>query len=435
MSKNDFNSRGTHNTRFFVMWAVEYVVTSLNTIKQNIFNQAESSLSPTRMKSRSRNMRILKIVFTICNSAVCRVAIAILYFSSVPVSSIARDITFCDERIPVEHNFVAKQLMNVISSQIPSVNMIQLRQQKMDYFPVIEDYLRQFGLPQDLKYIPIIESGFNNLSSSVGARGFWQLMPGTARQYGLKIAEDGYGYDERDDIHKATRAACRKLIDDYNEIVRRFNLSSWVLTVAGYNWGNGNIQNKMRREGTNYFAMNLNKETAVYVYKIIAVKELFEYPELYMKGLGGNVFSTVSTSGKSKAAKPGLQKEDTTVFRSMTLTIKDEVKNASDPKNNEKAPLINEIFILGKLKGNYNKFRDGDVIAVELKADLKTPYGFAAAGQVIKGSGWIIDGRIFVGFEDYGHCIIVDNSGKKGIAPQMLKSDKLVTVRYEEEVN
>ncbi len=357
------------------------------------------------------------------------------YCLLIPFSTIARDITFCGERIPVEDNFVAQKLMNVISRQIPGVNMVQLRQKKIDYFPIIESYLRKYGLPQDLKYLPIVESGFSNVSSPVGARGFWQLMPATARQYGLKIAEDGYGFDERDDIDKATQAACHKLIDDYNEIVRRFNMSSWVLTAAGYNWGNGNIQNKMRKEGANYFSMNLNSETAVYVYKIIAVKELFEFPELYMKNLGGNVFNLSGVQkNNGKKTEPFQTDKDETEFKTMTVEVSDKTANpgglSMDP---EKDIEIKQYLILAKLKGSYKKFRDGDVVTIELKADLSTPYGFAAAGQEIKGTGWLIDGKIYVGFEQYGHSILVDGRNEKGIAPAMLQKDKNVTVRCEYE--
>ena len=352
----------------------------------------------------------------------------------------ARDITFCGEKIPVEDGMVGQKLMSIISRQIPTVNMVQLRQKKIDYFPVIESFLRQFGLPQDFKYLPIVESGFANLKSPVGARGFWQLMPPTARQYGLIVDEFGLtGYDERDDIYKATEAACRKIVSDYNEIVRRFKLSSWVLTAAGYNWGNGNIQKRIRSEGANYFTMSLNPETAVYVYKIIAIKELFEYPELYMKNLGGNVFNTISTiSAQTKPKKEKKREpekveestvavEDDVVFQTMTINMDTEEKSKIAAEESAKAVT----YISAKLVGSYKKFRDGDPVSVLLGSDLRTPYSFARQGEVLKGTGWIIDGRLYIGFEEFGHSVVYDLSNNKGIDPGQLKDKKAILVRYE----
>jgi hypothetical protein len=100
-------------------------------------------------------------------------------------------------------------------------------------------------------------------------------MKPTAEEYGLRVNEY---IDERNDIYKSTYVACRQLADYYNGIASQFKIYSWVLTAAAYNFGIGNMSKAIRRQGTDYFQMELNNETANYVYKIIAVKELWEYP-------------------------------------------------------------------------------------------------------------------------------------------------------------
>src|SRR3954452_20840682 len=219
----------------------------------------------------------------------------LVYFSlnllcvHVPVSTTwARDIMFCGEQVPIDNSFVANKLMDVIRQQIRIINLPQLRSEARMYFPIIEYYLKAAGMPEDLKYIPIIESGFRNINSSVGAQGFWQLMKPTAEEWGLKVNAIR---DERNDIYRATIAALKELARNYNMIRRDYKVSSWVLTAASYNYGTGRLYNKLRTEGKNYFTMNLNPETANYVYKIIAIKELFEYPELYIKNFRYNIFN------------------------------------------------------------------------------------------------------------------------------------------------
>lgn len=226
---------------------------------------------------------------SICSFIVC-LLISVL-------NSNAHDIIFCGERIPVHNDFVAQKLMNVIRYQIPNVNLPQLRKRVQANFPRVEYYLRATGLPEDLKYLAIVESGFENVTSSVGARGFWQLMPETAKELGLTVSSS---LDERDNLDKSTYAACRHLAYYYLEIKKKFGIYSWVLAVAAYNFGIGNISKAIQRQGKDYFTMHLNQETALYVYKIIAVKELFEYPELYMKDFGYNVFSVIQFNSDTK---------------------------------------------------------------------------------------------------------------------------------------
>ena len=180
----------------------------------------------------------------------------------------AHPIIFCGEYIPVDNDFVANKLMTVIKSQVSYVNMPSLRASAAMYFDYVTYQLRAYGIPEDFKYLPIVESGFRLVSSGVGARGFWQLMPETARGLGLRVDSV---VDERDDIEKSTRAACRVLKDYYQYISKKHKKTSWVLAAAAYNFGIGNMSKAVTAQGDDYFTMNLNTETALYVYKIIAI--------------------------------------------------------------------------------------------------------------------------------------------------------------------
>ena len=319
----------------------------------------------------------------------------------------AHEIVFCGELIPVNKDFVANKLMNVIRNQVPNVNLPSLRQRALTYFPYVSAMLKKAGIPEDFKYLPIVESGFMVLTSRVGARGFWQIMPPTAKQYGLVMNST---VDERDDIIKSTAAATRLLADYYNYIQRNQKIASWVLTAAAYNFGIGNIIKAIKTKGTDYFSMNLNAETALYVYKIIAVKELFEYPELYMKNFGYNVFT--ASGPNRKASQGGGDKDE--AFSSVSVNVSNK-KNVSLEKPHK------ETFVTAHIKGKYKDFADGDLVALELDENLTVQGGYTKKGSGIKGEGWVIDGRVFVDL-GYGHDLLLyDTDGKKGLALENLK--------------
>ena len=103
-------------------------------------------------------------------------------------------------------------------------NILQNKAAKL--FPIIEPILQAYGIPDDFKYIPLVESGLDGGISSKGAKGLWQFMPGTARTYGLKV---GKGVDERANVQKSNIAACKYIKELYAE----FN--SWTLAAAAYN--------------------------------------------------------------------------------------------------------------------------------------------------------------------------------------------------------
>jgi hypothetical protein len=119
----------------------------------------------------------------------------------------------------------------------------------------------------------MVESNLSNAVSPAGAAGFWQLMPETARQYGLEVNEE---IDERLNVDKATAAAARYLRDMYK------NFDSWVLVAAAYNRGEAGLQRKIeQQENRDYFSLELNRETSRYLYRALALKLLVDSPERY----------------------------------------------------------------------------------------------------------------------------------------------------------
>ncbi len=379
-------------------------------------------------------MKLIKLV----------VSLTTVWITSTPIVCKAHDIIFCGERIPVNNNFVADKLMSVIRRQIPYVNLPDLRKRVEASFPVVEYYLRETGLPEDFKYLPIVESGFLNVSSPVGARGFWQLMDKTARQWGLTVSDV---VDERDNLRISTYAACKVLASYYLQLRQKYGVSSWVLTAAAYNFGIGNITKAINKQGNDYFSMTLNLETALYVYKIIAVKELFEYPELYMKDFGYNVFQVIKAGADTK--NPTSSK-DSEAFNSMTINvnakdgyhpenvvIKEPAKSATIEKGAEKMFDRSQFkYIAGNIKGKYKNFDDGNLVSIELLEDLEVTGSFSKKGNVLKGKGWIIGDRIFIDLGYSDHAVtLLDNTGKKGVLMGSLKKGEPILLKVENNKN
>jgi membrane-bound lytic murein transglycosylase D len=141
------------------------------------------------------------------------------------------------------------------------------------YFPMIEEMLDRYGIPLEMKYLAVIESALNPIARSpVGAGGLWQFMYGTGKQYNLDV--NSY-VDERSDPYKSTIAACKYLKDLYK--VHK----DWLLVMAAYNSGSGNVTKAIRRSGgkTNFWDISpfLPKETRSYVPAFIAVTYLMNH--------------------------------------------------------------------------------------------------------------------------------------------------------------
>ncbi len=142
------------------------------------------------------------------------------------------------------------------------------------FFPVIEPILKANGLPADFKYLAVVESGLQNLRSPAGARGMWQFMESSGKSLGLEINDN---IDQRYHLEKATQAACEYLKDAYYSFDK-----DWFLAAASYNMGVRGLQRNMSFQNSRaYEELYLNSETARYVYRIAALKCIFENPTQY----------------------------------------------------------------------------------------------------------------------------------------------------------
>jgi membrane-bound lytic murein transglycosylase D len=184
------------------------------------------------------------------------------------------DYSFADEALPLNDARVNSKMQRSLlkhNHRVVQSNILQTKAEKL--FPIIEPILKAYGIPDDFKYIPLVESGLCEGTSIKGAKGLWQFMPGTARTYGLKV---GHGVDERKNVRKSTIAACRYIKELYGE----FN--SWILAAAAYNNGSIPLQKAINRQNEdNYFRMHLNRETGSYVYNLIAMKAIISQPKKY----------------------------------------------------------------------------------------------------------------------------------------------------------
>ena len=141
------------------------------------------------------------------------------------------------------------------------------------YFPIIEPILESYGVPDDFKYLAMIESGLQNITSPAGAKGFWQIMKSTGREYGLEINSN---VDERYNLILSTKVACEYLIK------AKKKYGSWTLSAAAYNAGMNRISSELERQSVdNYYDMLLGQETGRYIFRIIAVKEITNNPKKY----------------------------------------------------------------------------------------------------------------------------------------------------------
>ncbi|MBW6515636.1 MAG: LysM peptidoglycan-binding domain-containing protein [Candidatus Cloacimonetes bacterium] len=147
------------------------------------------------------------------------------------------------------------------------------------YFPLFDEVFTSHGVPLDVKYLAIAESGLSSMAtSSVGAGGIWQFMPSTARQYDLRI--DNF-IDERRNIFKATDAAARYLINSY-QFMQNLGSDDWLLAMCAYNAGNNGVARVMREQQANDFFDLIMRvdETNRYVWRAAAIKLIFENEEL-----------------------------------------------------------------------------------------------------------------------------------------------------------
>ena len=141
------------------------------------------------------------------------------------------------------------------------------------WFPVIEPILKKNNIPDDFKYLAVIESNLENVVSPAGATGFWQIIKPIGTKYGLEINDE---VDERYNIEKSTQAACDYLNDAFSQF------GTWTMAAASYNAGLNGIEKWSGLQKTkNYWNLVLGSETSRYVSRAIAIKLIMQNPSLY----------------------------------------------------------------------------------------------------------------------------------------------------------
>jgi membrane-bound lytic murein transglycosylase D len=181
-------------------------------------------------------------------------------------------LTFAGEAVPLERYYVKEQFdRELLINSYWQSQTIQFFKRANRWFPVFEPILKQYNIPDDFKYLALIESGLMNAVSPAGATGFWQILEGTGKDLGLEINEF---VDERYNVEKATVAACKYLLKSKEEY------GSWTLAAAAYNMGNRGIKRQLERQKVDsYYDLHLNEETSRYVFRILAMKIIFENPQ------------------------------------------------------------------------------------------------------------------------------------------------------------
>ena len=184
------------------------------------------------------------------------------------------DLNFAGESMPLENPDILERMDRelLVNTYWQSNGLLMFKRAKK-YFSIIEPILAKNGVPDDFKYLAVIESGLTNAVSPAGARGVWQIMPATGRENGLEVNKN---VDERYNLEKATEVACKYLLKSKSK------LGSWTLAAAGYNAGNAGVSRRLKEQGVaGYYDLLLGEETGRYLFRIVALKEILSNPKKY----------------------------------------------------------------------------------------------------------------------------------------------------------
>lgn len=184
------------------------------------------------------------------------------------------DVSFAGEPVPLDipdvHERFDKELQ--INTYLHSSTLFLMKRANR-WLPQIDSILRQNGIPEDFKYLPLIESALINDVSPKNAVGFWQILKTSGKELGLEITKE---VDERYDPLKSTKAACKYLKRAYAKF------GNWTMVAASYNRGMGGMERAIENQKVKaYYDLFLNDETSRYVFRILAIKEIYENPEKY----------------------------------------------------------------------------------------------------------------------------------------------------------
>ena len=196
--------------------------------------------------------------------------------SSMTLSpDVPSSVPFCGKLIDITRYDMREAYDRELSSftYFHSTTMLLIKRANR-YFPVIEPILKANGIPDDFKYLMVIESNLNSIARSpAGAAGLWQFMPTTGREFGLEVNEN---VDERYHIEKATVAACKYFKQAYAKY------GDWIAVSAAYNAGQARISSQLEKQLASH-AMDLwlVEETSRYMFRLLAAKEIFSNPQRY----------------------------------------------------------------------------------------------------------------------------------------------------------
>ncbi len=193
----------------------------------------------------------------------------IIYTPRIPDS-----IDFAGEKVPLEYYDVYESLdYEMLKIMFWHSEMILYIKRQKEIFGIVEPILKQYGIPDDFKYLMVAESGMVNVVSPAKAEGYWQFLKETAKEYGLEVTDE---VDERYHLEKSTIAACKYLSDSYKAF------GSWTMAAASYNVGRSIMKTQIEQQKmTSFYDLRLNPETARYLYRIVAYKIIMTNPRDY----------------------------------------------------------------------------------------------------------------------------------------------------------
>ncbi|SDB24054.1 Transglycosylase SLT domain-containing protein [Flavobacteriaceae bacterium MAR_2010_188] len=188
--------------------------------------------------------------------------------------SIPEKMDFAGENVPLQDPDIYERMdRELLVNTYWQSNGLLIFKRSKKYFPVIEPILKKHGIPEDFKYLAVIESGLTNAVSPAGARGVWQIMKETGKENGLEVNDN---VDERYHLEKSTEVACKYLKQ------AKEKLGSWTLAAAAYNAGNAGVSNRLKEQKVgSYYDLLLGEETGRYLFRILALKEIINNPKKY----------------------------------------------------------------------------------------------------------------------------------------------------------
>ncbi len=183
-------------------------------------------------------------------------------------------IDFAGEPTPLQMNDVRERLDRelLINANLDATTLLIIKRANR-VFPIIEPILKMYNVPDDFKYLAVIESGLVNAVSPAGARGVWQFMPLTAKEKGMEVNDM---VDERYHLEKSTEAACKYLLE------AKAKFGNWTLAAASYNGGMTGVNKQIEmQQVSTYYDLLLNDEISRYVFRILALKEIMKNPDKF----------------------------------------------------------------------------------------------------------------------------------------------------------